>query len=230
VKPALLVAVALAVAALAWPPRPRKSARLVRLGTSPTTSAGSHHGPRWWWAALAVPAVAVGGAPLLVISASAAAVVAVAVRRRRNQPLSDPDLPLTVDLLGACLRAGAPLPSALRAAAAASRGDTAEACRSTAADLDAGASPAAAWSGWTGSPDQAAVAQVCLRVSMSGAAAADELVRVAARMRARQRAAMTKRAQRAGTWVVLPLGLCFLPAFVLVGVVPLGLGLVASWR
>jgi pilus assembly protein TadC len=34
-----------------------------------------------------------------------------------------------------------------------------------------------------------------------------------------------ERVARASVWVVLPLGLCFLPAFVLVGVVPIVMGL-----
>jgi hypothetical protein len=36
------------------------------------------------------------------------------------------------------------------------------------------------------------------------------------------------RSQRVGVLVVAPLGLCFLPAFVLIGVVPLAAGLVGG--
>jgi hypothetical protein len=69
-----------------------------------------------------------------------------------------------------------------------------------------------------------------MRAAESGAAGAREIHRVSARLRSQRRAELSNRAQRAATWVVLPLGLCFLPAFVLVGVVPLALGLAAGWR
>jgi tight adherence protein B len=36
--------------------------------------------------------------------------------------------------------------------------------------------------------------------------------------------------RRASVWLVVPLGLCFLPAFVLLAVVPLVIGLVPALR
>lgn len=220
---------ALLLAVLAWPARHRPSTRLIAATPGARPASVRPTPRRWWWAVAAVPAVAVGGMPLVIAMGVVTGVVVLAARRPRPLP-PDPDLPLVVDLLAACLRAGAALPMALRAAAAGSRGHSAKACLHTASALDAGSAPDVAWSPWSRSPEAAAVAQVCLRVSASGAAAADELSRVAARVRARRRAALAQRAQRAGTWVVVPLGLCFLPAFVLVGVVPIGLGLAAHWR
>jgi pilus assembly protein TadC len=49
---------------------------------------------------------------------------------------------------------------------------------------------------------------------------AGALGRVAADLRAARRADAEAAAQRLGVLVVLPLGLCFLPAFLLTGVVP----------
>jgi pilus assembly protein TadC len=48
---------------------------------------------------------------------------------------------------------------------------------------------------------------------------------VAADARRRQQAEAHRRAARAGVLAVLPLGACFLPAFVLLGVVPAVVGL-----
>jgi hypothetical protein len=61
--------------------------------------------------------------------------------------------------------------------------------------------------------------------SAAGPAAAPEISRAAERLRMRGNAEAQRRIARAGVWVVLPLGLCFLPAFVLVGVVPVAVGL-----
>lgn len=53
-----------------------------------------------------------------------------------------------------------------------------------------------------------------------------ELLQVSARQaRAERRQEAERRAARLGVQMVLPLGLCFLPAFVLLGVVPVVLGL-----
>jgi pilus assembly protein TadC len=76
----------------------------------------------------------------------------------------------------------------------------------------------------------AQVARTTVRTTQTGAAAADELRRVAARLRGRRRADVQQRVHRASVWVVVPLGLCFLPAFVLVAVVPVVIGLLSSLR
>jgi pilus assembly protein TadC len=64
-----------------------------------------------------------------------------------------------------------------------------------------------------------------VRTTQSGASVADELRRVAARIRSRRHARLQQRVQQASIWVVVPLGLFFLPAFVLLSVVPIVLGL-----
>jgi pilus assembly protein TadC len=54
---------------------------------------------------------------------------------------------------------------------------------------------------------------------------AEAVQRVAADARRRQEAEGHRRAARAGVLAVLPLGACFLPAFVLLGIVPVVAGL-----
>jgi hypothetical protein len=49
-------------------------------------------------------------------------------------------------------------------------------------------------------------------------------------LRAQRRAAAQHRVRQASVWLVVPLGLCFLPAFILVAVVPLVVGLLPSLR
>jgi pilus assembly protein TadC len=51
------------------------------------------------------------------------------------------------------------------------------------------------------------------------------VARLAADARAERGRAATARARRAGVLITLPLGLCFLPAFLVVGVLPVVIGL-----
>ena len=64
--------------------------------------------------------------------------------------------------------------------------------------------------------------------SATGAAPAALLRAVADDADAAARAAAEAAARRAAVTAVLPLGLCFLPAFVLLGIVPLVAGLLAA--
>ena len=66
------------------------------------------------------------------------------------------------------------------------------------------------------------------RAGTSGSAVGAALRALAADLRATERARGEAAVQRAGVWVLAPLGACFLPAFVCLGVVPLVLGLAAG--
>jgi pilus assembly protein TadC len=66
------------------------------------------------------------------------------------------------------------------------------------------------------------------RASTSGVHTAALLRAVATDVRGRRRAVATEAARRAGVRAVLPLGACFLPAFVLLGIVPTIAGLASS--
>ncbi|MDQ4104368.1 MAG: type II secretion system F family protein, partial [Actinomycetota bacterium] len=59
-------------------------------------------------------------------------------------------------------------------------------------------------------------------------ALAESLTRLAADMRASAREQSEVRAQRAGVLIAAPLGLCFLPAFLALGVIPVLIGLAAG--
>ena len=77
-------------------------------------------------------------------------------------------------------------------------------------------------------PTRPALARVLVRAGESGSSVVPALRALAADSRAAARAATAAAVQRAGVWVLAPLGLCFLPAFLCLGVVPLVLGIAAD--
>jgi Flp pilus assembly protein TadB len=174
--------------------------------------------------------VAIGG-PVGITLGVAGAVLVGFLRPRPTVPQVNPDdVPVVVDLIAGCLAAGASMPDALDAAAVAADAVMQAACKAVATALRSGAPPEEAWRAWLDDPWLASVARTTVRTAASGAAAADDLRRTSTRLRTRRRAAAQHRVRQAAVWLVVPLGLCFLPAFVLVAVVPLVIGLVPSLR
>jgi pilus assembly protein TadC len=132
----------------------------------------------------------------------------------------DADLPFAIDLVAAALRAGATPDAALRVVAEAVRGPVGIRFSRVEQALRLGIPAAEAWS-YLGDVDGAVrVARAAQRSGHSGAALAGALVRIADDLRSDCALASEAAARRAGVLVVLPLGLCFLPAFVLTGLVP----------
>jgi tight adherence protein B len=161
------------------------------------------------------------------------------------------DLPLALDLIAACLRAGSTVGSGLAAVGTANGGELGRELRGAADALAAGTdvstacapliaatvprgrterlarllrrdsrgSPRSRWPAMT----RAAVAAFD-RAQTSGARPAAALTRLAERARDEAHAETIAAARRAGVLAVAPLGLCFLPAFLLLGVVPVVLG------
>lgn len=169
----------------------------------------------------------VGGVPGLAVAVLAAPLAALAIGRldatpRRGVP--DPRLGLALDLVAAALRSGRPVPSALDLAAAAADDVTAVGLRQVAGLLRLGADARAAWHSLADHPVLAPVAHAAARSADSGVRLARGLEQVAAGLRDELRAAAEARAHRAGVLAMLPLGLCFLPAFVCLGVVPVVVG------
>jgi pilus assembly protein TadC len=139
---------------------------------------------------------------------------------RANRRQFDADLPFAVDLVAAALRAGAAPGAALRVVAEAVSGPVGLRFGRVERALGLGAPAAEAWS-YLGDGDGAIrVARAAARSDHSGAALAGALVRIADDLRTDSALATEAAARRAGVLVVLPLGLCFLPAFMLTGLVP----------
>ncbi|MFD0804371.1 type II secretion system F family protein, partial [Streptomonospora algeriensis] len=94
--------------------------------------------------------------------------------------------------------------------------------------LRLGADPRAAWRSAADTEEFAAIGRALARTSESGAPVATVLERHAAELRDTARVRALTRTQRLGVLSAAPLGVCFLPAFVLIGVVPLAAGLVSG--
>jgi hypothetical protein len=141
-----------------------------------------------------------------------------------QEPQSAAEVPAALDVLAACLSAGATMEGALFAVAQAFGGRTGRTLSAVAALSAWGAPVETAWAECLDVPAWAAVARAVIRASHSGAALTDVLTQQATDCRRALRTSAAAAAQRAGVRAVLPLGLCFLPAFVLVGVVPVVAG------
>ncbi|MFI7539693.1 type II secretion system F family protein [Actinoplanes sp. NPDC049599] len=130
------------------------------------------------------------------------------------------DLPLGADLLAAVLRAGAPVDRSVSAVAAVLGGPLGERLDRVGRSLRLGAEPAEAWAHLAEVPGADRLVAAAVRSSASGGALAGALTRLADDLRGDRSVAVEAAAHRAGVLIVLPLGLCFLPAFVLAGLVP----------
>ncbi len=142
------------------------------------------------------------------------------------------DLPMAMDLLAACLAAGADPARAAAAVGAAVGGPCGGRFAAVAGALRAGSPAELAWAGLTrpsavGDDPLAPVARLLARAAVGGAPVSATVARLASDLRGQQRANAQQAARRVGVLAVAPLGLCFLPAFVLLGVVPVVVGLAA---
>ena len=151
-----------------------------------------------------------------------------AVRQRRVAVAEA--LPFAADLLAAVLRSGAPTARAVGQVAEAVGGPLGEHLDTVARGLRLGAPADEAWQALAGVPAAAPLVRAAVRASESGAALAGACGRLATEQRAAHESAADVAARRAGVLVVLPLGCCFLPAFVLLGVVPIVLGVLDDLR
>jgi Flp pilus assembly protein TadB len=173
-----------------------------------------------------VTAAVVGWPSGLVMGAVVTAVAWWLLKRARHPPPADPmTVAATWDLLAACLKAGLPVPTAVTAVAGELPANAAHALRASADRLALGADSATAWEPAISCPDTAALARGARRAAQSGTALADLVADLAATIRAHTADAAEAAAQRAGVLITAPLGLCFLPAFVCLGVVPVIAGL-----
>jgi Flp pilus assembly protein TadB len=148
--------------------------------------------------------------------------------RRRRQARLIADLPVAVDLLAACLRGGAPWHEAVAAVADAVGGPLGDELRAVSVQIRLGADPAEAWLALAKEPMLAPLARAAVRATSTGAALAPSLSRLARDQRRVARSAAAARARAAGIRALAPLGLCFLPAFVLLGVVPAIAGIAST--
>ncbi|MFE9856136.1 type II secretion system F family protein [Streptomyces sp. NPDC005780] len=134
-------------------------------------------------------------------------------------------LPLAADLLAACISAGVGPREAAEAVGESLGGPVGEQLARTAAEIRLGGHPSVAWGRFGAIPGAAALARCLDRAGSTGAPAAESVARLAEAMRAERTSAAVALAQRAAVLITAPLGLCFLPAFLTVGVAPVVIGL-----
>ena len=134
-------------------------------------------------------------------------------------------LPLAADLVAACIAAGAGPVMAAQAVGEALGGPVGERLARGAAEVRLGGEPAGAWRRLASIPGAGALARLLERAGESGVPAAGPVARQAAEARAAWGRTATERARRAAVMVTAPVGLCFLPAFLAIGVLPVVIGL-----
>lgn len=192
---------------------------------------------RWWpWVALGAGWVcwpgwggaALGAAAALVVHRLVAA--AEPADRRRMRAAVRADLPLLVLFLATSLRAGAATVTAVRQAAASLPGPAADRLLLTADQLALGVPPERVWSTLAGDPELGALGTALARAERTGAPVAAVVDRLADDLATAARAEVEDRARAVGVRAAVPLGVCLLPSFLLLGIVPLVASLVAGLR
>nr|WP_240434844.1 type II secretion system F family protein [Streptomyces sp. YIM 130001] len=159
---------------------------------------------------------------------------AVRHRRRRGAAAGEVEtaeaerqLPLAADLLAACVAAGAGPAVAAESVGRSLPGPVGRCLARVAAELRLGGEPAEAWRRLAAIPGPGAgpLARCLERADASGAPAADQVAGLAAECRSAWARAATARARRAAVLMAAPVGLCFLPAFLVVGIAPVLVGM-----
>lgn len=150
------------------------------------------------------------------------------LRPGHAKPATTGPLARMLDLLAVALLAG--LPTHLALAAVGDAMDPADPgvaapLHAVAARVRLGATPAQAWRDVPGAERVVPVAPVLARATDGGGSVRAALGHAAERMRSDADAEAVTRAERAAVLVAGPLGLCFLPAFVCLGIVPVVIGL-----
>lgn len=192
------------------------------------------YGRRW------LPVVGVGCAGWVLVGGVVGVLVGLAagfgvrwwLRRRNPAPQEECDvgpaarqLPLAADLVGACIAAGASPVAAAQAVGEALGGPVGERLARGAAEVRLGGEPVDAWRRLASLPGAQGLARLLERAGESGVPAAVPVGRLAAEARAEWGRTATARARRAAVMVTAPVGLCFLPAFLAIGVLPVVIGL-----
>lgn len=231
----LVVLLVAAAAALLVPARPRLDVALERRAPDGQVPGWLQRHRALWSALAAIGAwVVVGGAAGWVAALAVGPVVWVVisraepahVRRRREEVLAD--LPHVVSLLAAALRAGAAPAEAVEVVCRALPGAATERLGSSAARLRLGGAPAEVWAALAGDRELAPLGRTLARAEQTGAPVATAVERLADDLAARSRGLVEDRARAVGVKAAVPLGLCLLPAFVLIGIVPLVAGLMTT--
>jgi len=175
------------------------------------------------------------GGPAGLLAGAVGAVVAWNVLGRAEPPAArlrreqlEQDLPTAVDLLATTLAAGSSVEAALPMVARAVGGPVGDELSTIGHRLALGVDPVTVWRAVAAHHQLGPFGRAALRAHESGASVSVAVQRLGVELRARQRAEVEARAKTVEVKAAAPLGVCFLPAFVLLGVVPMVAGVFAS--
>ncbi|MCX6408501.1 MAG: type II secretion system F family protein [Propionibacteriales bacterium] len=160
--------------------------------------------------------------------ARAAVTTTVSAAERRRRDLVARQLPGALDLLVAVLASGRPVVVALDVVAGSVPAPLRDDLQGVVGRLRSGADAAAVWDVLARHPTLAMLARGFRRAEQSGAPVAAVLAATAADVRRDVAARSRERARAVAVRTAAPLGLCFLPAFLLVGIVPSLLGVASG--
>ncbi len=136
--------------------------------------------------------------------------------------------PEAVECIAACVAAGAPLWASMSSVADSFAGPMGDLLRRTASRHDLGASYEETFAELLDDPLLAPVGRILLRSVESGASLSTALTTCAQQMRQVRGSELENRARAIGVKAVAPLAVCFLPAFIVLAVVPIIGSLVAG--
>lgn len=148
------------------------------------------------------------------------------VRREREEVARE--LPHLVDLLGSTLRAGAEPLAGLESVCRALPGPAASRLAPVVEQARWGSRAGEAWGSVADDPALAPLARAMIRSESSGASVVDVVERLADELEREALATAEDAARRVGVSAAIPLGVCLLPAFLLIGVAPTVAALLAS--
>jgi pilus assembly protein TadC len=139
-------------------------------------------------------------------------------RRRRQQLIME--LPQALELMAACLGAGLPTRTACAAVVRTFEGAVADDLGQVLALQQLGVPDSAAWRSLRDHPQWGLAAADLARSVESGTSMVEGLRHQAAAAREARRSELQVRARTVGVRSVLPLMMCFIPSFLLLGIVP----------
>jgi Flp pilus assembly protein TadB len=232
----LACAMACALAALLVP----GTVRLDRPAAVSSVPPGRDRLRQWrpLWVALAAVAawVFLGGVVGLVAAPAAGAVTWWVVERsepahlRRDRDLARRDLPHVAGLLADALRSGQAPVDAVAVVVGALPGPASARLAALVPRLRLGVDPGRVWADLAADPALAPLGRALGRAHRTGAPVVSAVERLADELAVQARAEIEDRARAVGVKAAVPLGLCLLPAFILIGIVPVVAGLLTSLR
>jgi Flp pilus assembly protein TadB len=226
-------------ATAAWLAVPARSRRPWAEAPAPAPAPRSQGEParrRWLWTVLAGGGcwAFVSGAPGLVAGVVVGVVVWVVLGRaetpaqRERRARVRAELPHVVGLLAAAVRGGLPPAEALAMVCVALPGPAADSLALLPPRVALGVDPAEVWRSLEADAVLAPLGRALGRSARTGEPVSEALDRLGNELAARARADTEDAARQVGVRAAVPLGLCLLPSFLLLGIVPVVAGLVTE--